>query len=143
MSCSIRIDRNRVTYNSEEARKVVENLLREKADAKKSIFKIGITNYPARRIGRGQGHMATRKELKVYADLGHEYGADQPWDEMYVVYEDDRYANVQALEAALINKYSWLSQSKESQPLTCWNERGGGAGRIPSKGPYYVYILFG
>lgn len=28
--------------------------------------------------------MATRKELKVYAQLGHEYRADQPWDdEMY------------------------------------------------------------
>ena len=82
MSCSIRIYWDVIISTTEETKKAVEKLLYEKASSK-NIFKIGMTKSTKARVRRGRSHMATRKELKVYAQLGHEYGADQPWDEMY------------------------------------------------------------
>jgi len=65
------VHRGVIISTTEEAKKAVEKLLYEKASSK-NIFKIGITKSLKARVRKGRSHMATRKELKVYAQLGHE-----------------------------------------------------------------------
>ena len=80
-------------------------------------LKVGITNWPERRW----------REHRPYG-----------WDRMYVVYRSSSWKKVCALEQMTEQKLRNLHLRMECE---CWNERAGGAGRIPENGPFFVYIL--
>jgi hypothetical protein len=114
-----------------------------------SIFKIGITNNPGRRARKHRLPKWSTDETfiaKLVANSNFASSSSftqaQPWKEMYVLTKDDKnYQNIAGLEACLIQRYS-----VKRQPPTLaqgWNAIGGGGGRIPQRGPYYLYLLIG
>jgi hypothetical protein len=80
--------------------------------------KVGITNNPQRRWSTG------------YASKG--------WHRMSVIYVSRSHKNVCQLEDILIQRFrSGLSSTKGY----FYNLRGGGGGRPPRTGPYYLYLV--
>lgn len=107
-----------------------------------SIYKVGITNNP---YIRTYGHrFRTWVEypafLQAHGFNPADHAQEQPWKEMLVLYQSPAYQRIQAVEDLLVQKY--LATSGKPS-MVCWNERAGGAGRIPKTAPYYVYLLFG
>lgn len=80
--------------------------------------KIGITNDPCRRWGQG------------YRPNG--------WVQMHVVYRSSSHANVCELERRIVTRFG---DQLMMSPGLYWNAVGGGGGRKPLVGPYYLYLV--
>lgn len=80
--------------------------------------KIGITNYPERRWRQAYRHHG--------------------WVQMHVIYRSTSHDHVCDLERRMVNRfYDDLMRS----PGYYWNSTGGGGGRKPLNGPYFLYIV--
>lgn len=80
--------------------------------------KIGITNKPARRW--------------------REYYGPNGWHEMHVLYVSRSHSHVCSLERELVRRFDEELMRSPGYP---WNGVGGGGGRRPSYGPYYLYMV--
>lgn len=80
--------------------------------------KVGITNDPYRRWQQAYRHHG--------------------WRKMHVLYRSSSHKQVCTLEARLIER---ANGGLVSSPGWYWNCTGGGGGRKPSCGPYYLYVV--
>ena len=80
--------------------------------------KVGITNFPERRWNQ------------AYALEG--------WNDMRVIYVSTSYAHVCERETWLIDAFR---DGLVRPPGYFYNARGGGGGRPPATGPYYLYVV--
>jgi hypothetical protein len=80
--------------------------------------KIGITNDPERRW--------------------REYYGPYGWHEMHVLYESSSHDHVCALEREFVRRFDGALMRSPGYP---WNSTGGGGGRKPTSGPYYLYLV--
>ena len=80
--------------------------------------KIGITNYPERRWQQAYRHHG--------------------WVQMHVIYKSSSHARVCELERQMVDRFRGeLMQS----PGYYWNAQGGGGGRRPRNGPFFLYVV--
>ena len=109
MRLRYRVDSGWPTQLDQKMRKRISALVKDS-----SAFKIGITNWPERRIRQ------------------YEYDFPKWFSEMVVLYETRSRDNAAALEKRLID-YNWDRHELK-------NEKGGGGGRY-GEGWYYLYIV--
>jgi hypothetical protein len=80
--------------------------------------KIGITNYPERRWTQAYRHHG--------------------WVQMHVVYRSNSYEHVCELERMMVDRFR---DEIMLSPGYYWNGTGGGGGRKPYDGPYFLYLV--
>lgn len=113
-----------------ESVRALETVAREFDHAR---LKVGISIHPVRRIIGVGG-----KNIETFFEKERQHGLmnrDYRWiTAVYFLYQTDTYADCQSAERALVTRL------RELAPQRAVNEVGGGGGRVPASGPYYVYL---
>lgn len=127
---AVNINLTFMSHSVVESVRALETVARE---FYQSRLKVGISVNPVRRIiGVGA------KNIDTFFEKEREHGLmnrDYRWiSAVYFLYETYTYADCQSAERILVTRL------RELAPQHAVNEVGGGGGRVPASGPYYVYL---